>query len=218
MLIFLDSAKIEEIKEVSLWGIIDGLTTNPTLIEKSGKKFNTEFVKELTQYINGPISVEVIKDDYEGMIEEALSLHTIHDNIVIKIPMTVEGIKAVCYLSDKNIKTNVTLVFSANQALLEAKAGATYVSPFLGRLCDVGENGLILVKDIIQIFSNYNLQTEVIAASIRNPIHFKECAKYGCDIATVPYKILLQLFEHPLTDKGIQLFKDDWKKVSERQN
>ena len=217
MLIFLDSAKIEEIKEVNTWGIIDGITTNPTLIEKSGKKFDTEFVKELTKYIDGPINIEVIKDDYEGMIEEALSLHTIHSNIVIKIPMTIEGIKAVRYLSNKGIKTNITLVFSANQALLAAKAGATYVSPFLGRLCDVGENGLILVREITQIFKNYDFKTKIIAASIRNPIHFKECAKYGCDIATVPYKILLQLFEHPLTDKGIQLFKDDWEKVSKRK-
>jgi len=209
MKIFIDTAIISEIKEVNELGIIDGVTTNPTLIARSGRKFE-EVIKEITEIIDGPISAEVISLEAEGMVEEALELVKIHDNIVIKIPMTSEGLKAVKVLTSKGIKTNVTLIFSTNQALLAAKAGATYVSPFLGRVDDTSFYGMDLIEDMMQIFEIYGIKTEVIAASIRHPLHVLEAAKAGADIATIPYKVLQQMIKHPLTDLGVQAFLKDW--------
>ena len=209
MKIFIDTAIISEIKEVNELGIIDGVTTNPTLIARSGRKFE-EVIKEITEIIDGPISAEVISLEAEGMVEEALELVKIHDNIVIKIPMTSEGLKAVKVLTSKGIKTNVTLIFSTNQALLAAKAGATYVSPFLGRVDDTSFYGMDLIEDMMQIFEIYGIKTEVIAASVRHPLHVLEAAKAGADIATIPYKVLQQMIKHPLTDLGVQSFLKDW--------
>jgi len=209
MKIFIDTAIISEIKEVNELGIIDGVTTNPTLIARSGRKFE-EVIKEITGIIDGPISAEVISLESEGMIEEALELDKIHDNIVIKIPMTSEGLKAVKLLTAKGIKTNVTLIFSTNQALLAAKAGATYVSPFLGRVDDTSFYGMDLIEDMMQIFDIYGIKTQVIAASVRSPLHVLEAAKAGADIATIPYKVLQQMIKHPLTDLGVQSFLKDW--------
>jgi len=209
MKIFIDTAIISEIKEVNELGIIDGVTTNPTLIARSGRKFE-EVIKEITGIIDGPISAEVISLESEGMIEEALELVKIHDNIVIKIPMTSEGLKAVKLLTAKGIKTNVTLIFSTNQALLAAKAGATYVSPFLGRVDDTSFYGMDLIEDMMQIFDIYGIKTQVIAASVRSPLHVLEAAKAGADIATIPYKVLQQMIKHPLTDLGVQSFLKDW--------
>jgi transaldolase len=210
--LFIDTANIEEIIKANDMGVICGVTTNPSLIAKEGKKFK-EVVQEITSIVNGPISAEVLSLDSEGMIREAIELSKIHKNIVIKIPMTEEGLKAVNVLHKVNIKTNVTLIFSAGQALLAAKAGASYVSPFVGRLDDVSNNGMELIKDIVEIFNNYNMDTEIIAASIRHPMHVTQAAKLGCHIATVPYKVILQLTKHPLTDKGIDQFLKDWEKV-----
>lgn len=193
-------------------GVICGVTTNPSLIAKEGRDFK-EVVKEITTIVDGPISAEVISLESEGMVKEAKELAKIHKNIIIKIPMTVEGLKAVKILSKENIKTNVTLIFSPAQALLAARAGATYVSPFLGRLDDIGMNGIELVEQISDIFKIHDIKTEIIAASIRNPLHVINAAKAGSDIATVPYKILIQMTKHPLTDIGIQRFLDDWKTV-----
>lgn len=212
MKFFIDTANVEEIKEVASWGIIDGVTTNPSLIAKEGRVFK-EVIKEITEIVDGPISAEVISLDAEGMVKEALELAPIHKNIIIKIPMTKEGLKACNQLSEKGIKTNVTLIFSAAQALMAAKAGATYVSPFLGRLDDIGSNGLILIDEIVEIFSNYDIETEIICASVRHPIHLIECAKVGADIATVPYKVFVQMLGHPLTDIGIEKFLSDWESV-----
>lgn len=210
MKLFIDTANIEEIKEANDMGIICGVTTNPTLIAKEGRDFHAT-VKEIADIVDGPISAEVIATDSEGMINEALVLSKIHENVVIKIPMTKEGLKAVKILSAKNIKTNVTLIFSAAQALLAAKSGATYVSPFAGRLDDIGFDGIHLIEEIADIFSNYNvISTQIIAASIRNPIHVTRAASVGCHIATVPFKILKQMLNHPLTDKGIERFLADW--------
>ena len=210
MKIFLDTANIDEIKEGASWGIVDGVTTNPSLIAREGRDFK-EVVKEICEIVDGPISAEVISEDSEGMISEARELVKIHKNIVIKIPMTVEGLKAVSILSKEGIKTNVTLIFSPNQALLAAKAGATYVSPFLGRLDDVGSQGMDLVRTIVEIFFNYDYDTEVIAASIRHPLHVVDAALAGAHIATIPMKVLQQMVKHPLTDKGIESFMNDWK-------
>ena len=190
MRLFVDTANVEEIKEAESLGVICGVTTNPSLIAKEGRDF-VEVVKEITSIVDGPISAEVISLEHEKMVEEALELAKIHKNIVIKIPMCAEGLKAVKILSAKKIKTNVTLIFSAAQALLAARAGATYVSPFLGRLDDIGSEGMILIRDIADIFAVHGIETEIIAASIRNPIHVIEAAKAGCDIATVPYKVCL---------------------------
>lgn len=212
MKFFIDTANVEEIKSANDMGIICGVTTNPSLIAKEGKVFE-DVVREITQIVDGPISAEVISLNSEGMVKEALELSGIHKNIVIKIPMTDEGLKAVKILHGKNINTNVTLIFSAGQALLAAKAGATYVSPFVGRLDDVNNDGMRLIEDITNIFMNYDIKTEIIAASIRHPMHVTEAAKYGCHIATVPYKVLLQLTKHPLTDKGIEQFLKDWETV-----
>ena len=210
MKIFLDTANIDEIKEGASWGIVDGVTTNPSLIAKEKRDFK-QVVKEICDIVDGPISAEVISEDSEGMISEARELVKIHKNIVIKIPMTVEGLKAVSTLSKEGIKTNVTLIFSPNQALLAAKAGATYVSPFLGRLDDVGSQGMDLVRTIVEVFFNYDYDTEVIAASIRHPLHVVDAALAGAHIATIPMKVLQQMVKHPLTDKGIESFMNDWK-------
>ncbi|WAM30484.1 fructose-6-phosphate aldolase [Caldicellulosiruptor naganoensis] len=216
MKLFIDTANINEIKEAYSWGIICGVTTNPSLIAKEGRDFK-EVVNEICSIVDGPISAEVISLKAEDMIEEARDLAKIHKNIVIKIPMTAEGLKAVSVLSKEGIKTNVTLIFSAAQALLAAKAGATYVSPFVGRLDDIGQNGIELIKEIVQIFRNYpDIKTEIIAASIRHPIHVIEAAKAGADIATVPFKVLEQMTKHALTDVGIERFLKDWEKVPKK--
>ncbi|HHZ00396.1 MAG TPA: fructose-6-phosphate aldolase [Sedimentibacter sp.] len=212
MKLFIDTANVEEIKKANDMGVICGVTTNPSLIAKEGRNFE-DVVKEITSIVDGPISAEVISLDSEGMIKEAMELSKIHKNIVIKIPMTLEGLKAVKVLSREKIKTNVTLIFSAGQALLAAKAGATYVSPFVGRLDDIGNDGMNIIKETVEIFKNYEIDTEIIAASIRHPMHVIEAAKLGCHIATVPYKVLVQLTKHPLTDKGIDQFLKDWESV-----
>lgn len=215
MRFFIDTANVEEIREANDMGIICGVTTNPSLIAKEGRDFN-EVIKEITSIVDGPISGEVkaTTTKAEDMIKEGREIAAIHPNMVVKIPMTPEGLKAVKALSAEGIKTNVTLVFSANQALLAARAGATYVSPFLGRLDDISTNGTDLIYDIVQIFSNYpDIDTQIICASTRNPMHITECAKAGADIATVPYKVLMQMFHHPLTDEGIEKFKKDYEAV-----
>ncbi|HBX48222.1 MAG TPA: fructose-6-phosphate aldolase [Clostridiaceae bacterium] len=215
MKIFIDTANVNEIREANSWGVISGVTTNPSLIAKEGRDFK-EVVKEITSIVDGPISAEVISLDHEGMIKEARELSKIHKNIVVKIPMTIEGLKAVNILSKEGIKTNVTLIFSSAQALLAAKAGASYVSPFVGRIDDVGSEGMELIREITQIFNNYDIKTEIIAASIRSPMHVIDAAMAGADIATIPYKVLVQMTKHPLTDIGIEKFLDDWKKVPNR--
>ena len=218
MKIFIDTANVEEIREAASWGILDGVTTNPSLIAKEGKEFKS-VVKEITEIADASpsniasISAEVLSDDAEGMIAEAHELVKIHDVITIKVPMTEEGIKAVSILSKEGIKTNVTLIFSPNQALLAARAGASYVSPFVGRMDDIANDGAGLVAEIAEIFDIYGIETEIIAASIRTPKDVVECAKAGSDIATIPYAVLKKMCKHPLTDKGIQQFKDDWAKV-----
>ena len=212
MKLFIDTANIDEIKAANDLGVICGVTTNPSLIAKEGRDFKT-VIKEITQIVDGPISAEVISLEADGMIEEALELAKIDKNIVIKIPMTAEGLKAVKALSAKGIKTNVTLIFSAAQALLAAKAGAAYVSPFVGRLDDIDSDGMYLIEDIVTIFNNYGIETEIISASIRNSIAVTNCAKAGADIATVPYKVIMQMIKHPLTDAGIEKFLKDWESV-----
>ena len=212
MKIFLDTANVEQIREAASWGIIDGVTTNPSLIAKEGRDFK-EVVREICEIVDGPISAEVISLDADGMVEEARELAKIHKNIVIKIPMTVEGLKAVKRLSAEGIKTNVTLVFSADQALLAMKAGATYVSPFVGRLDDIGHVGMDLVAQVMDIIDNYGFETEVIVASVRHPTHVLEAALLGAHIATVPYAVLEKMVKHPKTDEGIDRFLKDWEKV-----
>lgn len=209
MEIFLDSANFTEIVQANELGVISGVTTNPTLVAKEGGNFQ-QLVRDIAGLVSGPVSAEVISLKAEEMIQEAQELVNIAPNVVIKIPMLAEGLKAVKALSAAGIKTNVTLVFSANQALLAARAGATYVSPFLGRLDDIGFDGMDLLQDIVQVFSNYQLSTQIIAASIRHPLHVVEAAKIGADIATIPYKVLMQMLEHPLTQKGIERFLADW--------
>ena len=212
MKIFIDTANVEHIKEVNSWGILDGVTTNPSLIAREGRDFK-EVVTEICSIVDGPISAEVISEKAEGMVPEAEELAKIHKNITIKIPMTAEGLKATKILKGKGIKTNVTLVFSPNQALLAAKAGATFVSPFIGRLDDNGQEGMDIVWQIKQIFDNYGLDTEIIVASVRHPVHVVEAALAGADIATIPYAVLKKMLGHPLTDKGIAAFLKDWEKV-----
>ncbi|MFL0197535.1 fructose-6-phosphate aldolase [Clostridium sp. WILCCON 0269] len=215
MKLFIDTANVDEIRKANEMGIICGVTTNPSLIAKEGRNFK-EVVKEITDIVDGPISAEVISLESEGMVKEAKELVKIHKNIVIKIPMTSEGLKAVKILSQEGIKTNVTLIFSAAQALLAAKSGATYVSPFLGRLDDVGMDGIKLIEEIVTIFKIQNIDTEIISASIRGPIHVVKCASVGSHIATVPYKVLVQMCNHPLTDIGIERFLKDWETVSDK--
>ncbi|MEJ8553992.1 fructose-6-phosphate aldolase [Tepidibacter sp. Z1-5] len=212
MKLFIDTANVDEIREINDWGVIEGVTTNPSLIAKEGRVFK-EVVKEITSIVDGPISAEVISLESEGMIKEADELVKIHPNIVIKIPMTKEGLKAVKHMAGKGIKTNVTLVFSANQALLAAKAGASYVSPFVGRLDDIGHVGVDLIREISDIFDIHGIETEIISASIRNTEHVKQSALAGADIATIPYKIFEQMLKHPMTDLGIERFLKDWEGV-----
>ena len=214
MKFFVDTANVEDLKKANDMGVICGVTTNPSLIAKEGRNF-AEVIKEITDIVDGPISGEVKATtvDAEGMIKEGREIAAIHPNMVVKIPMTVEGLKAVKVLHAEGIKTNVTLVFTSAQALLAARAGASYVSPFLGRLDDISMPGIDLIYDITEIFQMHNIETEIIAASVRNPIHVIDCAKAGADIATVPYKVLEQMTKHPLTDQGIAKFQADYKAV-----
>lgn len=214
MKFFIDTANVEDIRKANDMGVICGVTTNPSLIAKEGRDFN-EVIKEITSIVDGPISGEVKATtvDAEGMIKEGREIAAIHPNMVVKIPMTAEGLKAVKVLSAEGIKTNVTLIFSANQALLAARAGATYVSPFLGRLDDISHPGIDLIRSIADIFGIYGFETEIIAASVRNPIHVTDCALAGADIATVPYGVISNMIQHPLTDQGIAKFQADYKAV-----
>ena len=209
MKFFLDTANVDHIKEANEMGVICGVTTNPSLIAKEGRDFN-EVIKEITSIVDGPISGEVVAEDAAGMIKEGREIAAIHKNMIVKIPMTVEGLKATKVLASEGIKTNVTLIFSATQALLAANSGATYVSPFLGRVDDISMMGMDLVRDIAEIFAVYGIETEIIAASVRNPIHVIEAAKAGADIATVPHGLVMQMLKHPLTDQGLEKFKADW--------
>lgn len=209
MKFFIDTANIDEIKQANQMGMVDGVTTNPSLIAKEGRDFE-ETIREICQIVNGPVSAEVIGLDADQMVEEARTLANIHENVVVKIPMTAEGIKATRTLHGEGIKTNVTLVFSPLQALMAAKAGATFVSPFIGRLDDQAQDGLILIEQIMEIYDNYAFDTEVIVASVRNPIHVLESALIGAHIATVPLNVLMKFTQHPLTEKGLKAFLDDW--------
>ncbi|MBD7911624.1 fructose-6-phosphate aldolase [Clostridium cibarium] len=215
MKLFIDTANVEEIKEANDMGIICGVTTNPSLIAKEGRDFK-EVIQEITSIVDGPISGEVIALDAEGMIKEGREIAKIHKNMVVKIPITEEGLKAVKVLSKEGIKTNVTLIFSAGQALLAAKAGATFVSPFLGRLDDISSNSMELINSIVNIFNIHGIKTEIIAASIRSPKHVVDAAEAGAHIGTIPYKVLKQLVKHPLTDAGIERFMKDWKDAFNR--
>jgi transaldolase len=212
MKFFIDTADVKEIREANELGLVDGVTTNPSLIAKSGRRFE-EVIKEITGIVDGPISAEVISLEHDGMIAEATELVKIHQNIVIKLPMTPEGLKATKTLSSRGIKTNVTLIFTPMQALLAAKAGATYVSPFVGRLDDISQDGMRIIEEIRTIFDNYGYEAQIIVASIRNPIHVLNSALLGADVCTIPYPVMLQLAKHPLTDAGIKKFLEDWEKV-----
>jgi transaldolase len=215
MQFFIDTANLSEIKEAQSLGVLDGVTTNPSLMAKegiTGKNNILSHYKAICDLVDDNVSAEVISTDFEGMVREGVELSEIDDKIVVKIPMIKEGLKAIKYFSEKGIRTNCTLIFSANQGLLAAKAGATYVSPFLGRLDDIGQNGLELIDDLVTIFSNYGMDCQVLAASIRNPIHLLECAKLGADVATIPYSVIMSLLKHPLTDSGLEKFLADYKK------
>lgn len=209
MKFFIDSANIDEIKEIVSLGLVDGVTTNPSLVAKEGRDFK-KLVEEISQLVDGPISAEVISTDWESMVEEARELSQIAKNVVIKIPMTQDGLRAVSILSKEGIQTNVTLVFTSSQGLLAARAGATYISPFLGRLDDIGGSSEELIRDLVGIFKTHNIETEIIAASIRNPGHAVEAARLGSHIATVPYKVFKSMLKHPLTDSGLEAFLKDW--------
>ena len=213
MKIFIDTANIEQIREVNSWGILDGVTTNPSLIAREKKDFAT-IVNEICEVVDGPISVEVISLKSEGMFSEGMKLAAVNDNIVVKVPMTEEGLKATKLLASEGVAVNMTLIFSANQALLAAKAGARYVSPFVGRLDDVGQDGMTLVSEIMDILDNYEYDTEIIVASVRDPMHVTRAARMGAHIATIPFAVLKKMFKHPLTDIGIERFLKDWEKVS----
>lgn len=214
MKFFIDTANIDEIKEAADMGLLDGVTTNPSLVAKEGRNFN-ELLSEIIKIVDGPISAEVVATDFEGIMKEAQELSSIHKNIVVKIPLIPAGIKAVKALSAKGIKTNVTLCFSPAQALLAAKAGATYISPFVGRLDDISHNGMELIEQIVTIYDNYGYQTEVLVASIRHPIHLVQAAEIGADVATIPFSVIKKLFNHPLTDNGLEKFLSDWKTLNE---
>ncbi|MBP8615913.1 fructose-6-phosphate aldolase [Veillonella sp. YH-vei2232] len=214
MKFFIDTAEFEEIKAAYKLGFVDGVTTNPSLIVKSKRNLQ-EVIKEIAALVEGPVSAEVIATEAPDMVKEAHELVKLGDNVVIKVPMTPEGLKAVAILSKEGIKTNVTLIFSANQALLAARAGATYVSPFVGRIDDISMDGITLIEDVAEIFMVHNIETEIIAASVRTPIHITQCAKAGAHIATVPYKVLLQAMKHPLTDAGLARFLEDWKQANQ---
>lgn len=213
MKLFIDTAVIEEIREANAMGVLDGVTTNPTLVAKTGRDFKTVTREILKEIPDRPVSLEVTSLDAEGMIKEAQKLADLGQNVVCKIPTTVEGLKAIKALSDMGIKTNATLCFSPNQALLVAKAGATYVSPFVGRFDDISTEGMNLIADLVQIYSNYNFETQIIVASIRNPLHVLESARLGADVATIPLPVIKQLMQHPLTDIGIEKFMKDWERV-----
>ena len=212
MKFFLDTANLNEIREAVSTGLLDGVTTNPTLISREGNDFEDQLLK-ICALVHGPISAETVSPGADGMINEGRHLAKLHTNIVIKCPMTKEGMKATKILNEEGIRVNVTLIFSPNQALIAAKAGATFVSPFVGRLDDISQDGMQLIRDIVQIYNNYDFKAEVLAASIRHPIHVIESAKAGADVCTLPYKIFDQLFKHPLTDKGVEQFLKDWEKV-----
>lgn len=216
MKFFVDTAQIDEIKEIASYGFLDGVTTNPSLIAKSGRDFK-EVIAEICEVVDGPVSAEVAALDYENMVREGLILSEIASNVCVKLPLTLDGLKACKYFSSRDIKTNVTLCFSAAQAILAAKAGATYVSPFVGRLDDVGQDGLGLIEEICEIYSNYpEFTTEVLVASIRNPIHITTAAKMGADVATIPANVIKQLVSHPLTDKGLAAFVKDWASTGQK--
>ena len=212
MKFFLDTANIDEIRDAADYGLIDGVTTNPSLVAKEKRNFK-EVLREIAGIVNGPISAEVLSTDSEGMVREAHDLAGVHENIVIKIPMTKAGMKALKQLHGEGIRTNVTLIFSANQALVAARLGATYVSPFVGRLDDVSEVGMDLIADLVQIFANYSFSTQILVASCRHPLHIREAALLGADVVTLPYKVLMQLLHHPLTDAGLERFMKDWEAV-----
>jgi len=214
MKFFIDTANIEEIKQASAWGMVDGVTTNPSLVAKEGREFKG-LIKEICDIVDGPVNAEVVSLDAEGMVKEAQDLARIAENIVVKIPLIEEGLKAVRILAQEGIRTNVTLCFSPIQALMAAKAGAAYISPFVGRLDDISHVGMDLVEQILTIYENYAFETEVIVASIRNPIHVRDAALMGADIATIPFKVIRQLIRHPLTDIGLENFLADWKRLSE---
>jgi len=216
MKFFLDTADVREIRDGWNMGLVDGVTTNPSLVAKTGRPFR-EILEEICSFMEGPVSAEVVSTDTDGMLKEGRELAAIHKNIVVKIPLIKEGLKAVRILTKEKIKTNVTLCFSANQALLAAKAGATYISPFIGRLDDQGQVGMDLIQDIKVIYGNYGFNTEILVASVRHPIHVLEAARIGADVATIPFEVLEKLFKHPLTDIGLKRFLDDWKKVPKEQ-
>jgi len=215
MKFFIDTANINEIKEAAALGILDGVTTNQSLVSKEGKDFR-KLLDEILAIVDGPVSAEVISIDYDGILKEAHDLAKIHKNIVVKVPLIKEGLKAVRTLSNENIKTNVTLCFSASQALLAAKAGATYISPFVGRLDDISQDGMELISQIVQIYKNYNYKTEVLVASIRHPLHLVEAALMGADVSTMPFSVIDKLFNHPLTDLGLEKFLSDWQKTQNK--
>jgi transaldolase len=214
MKIFVDTAQIEEIRKVKEWGILDGITTNPTLLSKTGKPWKEAALEILKEVPDKPVSLEVIATDFEGMVKEAKELAKMGDNVVIKIPFTIEGVKAIQALKAEGIKTNVTLVFSPLQAMLAAKAGADYVSPFIGRVDDIAHDGMAMLEEIVEIFAVYGFETEIIAASIRHVDHVRRCALLGVDIATIPFKVIQQMFKHPLTDIGLARFLEDAKKAN----
>jgi transaldolase len=214
MKIFADSANLEELQEVASLGVVDGVTTNPSLIAKEGADIHSR-IRQICEIVDGPVSAEVIATAWEPMVEEGRELASIHDNVVIKVPIGPEGLRAVKKLREENINTNVTLIFSPSQALLAAKAGASYVSPFVGRLDDISQPGMEMVADIVQIFQNYDIATKVLVASIRHPVHFLEAARMGADVATLPPKVIPQLLKHPLTDIGLEKFLADWHKASQ---
>ena len=216
MKIFLDTANVEQIREIAALGVLDGVTTNPTLVSKEQGNYR-EMLKEICDIVQGPVSAEVVAEDTEEMLRQARDYAKISEHIVIKVPLVAEGIKAVKVLSSEGIQTNVTLCFSANQGLLAAKAGATYISPFVGRIDDVGQNGMEVVSELVEIYENYAFSTQVLAASLRHPQHVLEAARIGADVATVPFSVVMQMLKHPLTDVGVKKFNDDWEKVLARQ-
>lgn len=216
MKFFIDTADIDEIREAASLGILDGVTTNPSLVYKAGKDFR-KLLDEILEIVDGPVSAEVIATDYDGILKEAREYASIHKNIVVKVPLIKEGLKAVKTLSNENINTNVTLCFSPMQALLAAKAGATYISPFIGRLDDISINGMELIEQIVQIYRNYNYDTQVLVASVRHPLHVVEAALIGADVCTIPFAVINKLFNHPLTDSGLDKFLSDWKKLTGNQ-
>lgn len=211
MKFFIDTANIDEIREAYAMGVVDGVTTNPSLVAKEGRALR-EIIDDIVSVVDGPISVEVVATDFEGMVREGKEFAKIHDNIVIKVPLIPEGIKATKALSEEGIKTNVTLCFSPLQGLIAAKAGATYISPFVGRLDDIHHDGMELIEQLVTIYNNYGFETEVLVASVRSPMHVLEAALMGADVATIPFGVIKKMMGHPLTDKGLQAFLDDWKK------